>query len=375
LTLDEMVVEARSLPAVPSQAAAEYGARTGWLLAAVNHALRARADLPRLLGGNRVEVMESFHAFHAGLVSAAFALEEIELLAKTLPWLYRARLGQGFSPDYFPVELEAWTRAVEQQLPAGRSEPVLALYRWMAARDRELLRLALEPRPEERVAADDGWAGIRERYLRALLDADPAAAREASNCVAAPGDLPDFYLSVIQPAMYRVGSLWESGAISVAQEHLASAITNRVVLGLAATLRTIGRPWRGLAVVSAAPGELHELGAWMVSDLLELDGWAVRYLGANTPPEDLISLVATLRPDLLGLSATMVFNLPKTKEIIGVLRTEPSLSAVRILVGGAAFALQPGLWKRLGAHAWAADARDASRLARSLGPSREEAHP
>ena len=114
----------------------------------------------------------------------------------------------------------------------------------------------------------------------------------------------------------------------------------------------------------------------MVSDLLELDGWAVNYLGANTPPADLLSLVAQVRPALLGLSATLVAHLPKTREIIAAVRADPALSSVRVLVGGAAFALQPGLWRQLGAHAWAADARDAARLARTLpAVVEEEARP
>jgi methanogenic corrinoid protein MtbC1 len=44
---------------------------------------------------------------------------------------------------------------------------------------------------------------------------------------------------------------------------------------------------KGKAVITAAPNEFYEIGAWMISDILEFDGWEVRYLGANTPVNDL----------------------------------------------------------------------------------------
>jgi methanogenic corrinoid protein MtbC1 len=212
----------------------------------------------------------------------------------------------------------------------------------------------------------DRWADLRTRYHAALVDGDPAAAVALAGEVTTRAELEAFFLSVIQPAMYTIGDEWERGEVSVAQEHLASAISSRVVSSLSSA-RRLERPWRGRAVVSAVANEFHELGAWMVADLLEADGWEVSYLGANAPIEDLVSLVQARRPVLLALSVTMPFNLDRARAIIAAARAPPLTPPLRVLVGGRAFNLQPGSWQEVGADAWAKDAGEAVIQARALG--------
>jgi methanogenic corrinoid protein MtbC1 len=214
--------------------------------------------------------------------------------------------------------------------------------------------------------APDRWADLRARYLAALLAGDPGAALALAGEVTSSADLPGFFVSVIQPAMYTVGERWEAGEVSVAQEHLASAISSRVVSSLASG-RKLVKPWRGRAVVSAVTNEFHELGAWMVADLLEADGWEVSYLGANAPLVDLVALIQARRPALLALSVTMPFNLERARALISAARARPLDPPLRVLVGGWAFNLQPGSWELVGADAWGRDAGEAVVQARDFG--------
>lgn len=365
--LEILITQARRVLPVPREAAEAYGAAREALSAQVNAALAARPECALLLGGNPVEVMETNHANHAGFMSSVFALSQPELLARTLPWVYRAYRGKGFSYDYFPVELEAWGQAIGRCLAAPEAAPILAVYAWMQASHPAIVALAerpAAPAPEE--AGDGRWAGASRRYLAALLEGDAAAAAAVAREHSGPEALEGFYVSVLQPAMYAVGEGWEAGRISVAQEHLASAITTRVIAGLASQQK-VPRPWRGRVVVTASPNEFHELGAWMISDLLELDGWAVSYLGANTPLEELVQLTRDRRPALVALSVTMPFNLERVRATITRVKGALAPSGVPFLVGGRVFNQQPGLWRDVGADAWAADAGAAVLEARAFG--------
>jgi methanogenic corrinoid protein MtbC1 len=366
MTLEQLVEGAKSLPIVPADAAARYGESNESMVALVNADLQGRKDLARLIGNSPLDVMFANHANHAAFMSNVFSLGQNELLARTLPWVYRSYRGRGFSYDYFPVELSAWVRAVEACLPPGQAAPILAVYQWMLACHAEVVLLAGAKGvdgPDRSPYPSGPWAGMRERYLAALVAGDPAAALEIARAITSPADLESFFLSVIQPAMYEIGDRWEAGELSVAREHLASAITSRVVASLS-TARNVKKPWRGRAVVSAAPNEFHELGAWMLSDLLEADGWEVSYLGANTPQEDLVEMVRDRRPAVVALSVTMPFNLDRTKAIIAALRAQTASGPVRILVGGRVFNRQPGLSEAVGADGWAENAHDAVLQAR-----------
>jgi methanogenic corrinoid protein MtbC1 len=182
-----------------------------------------------------------------------------------------------------------------------------------------------------------------------------------------------FYEHVIKYALYTVGALWERNELSVAEEHLATAIVSRVMSSLygrfVGTLQT-----KGMVVVSAGPNEFHEVGARMVADILEFDGWDVTYLGANIPREELMKLLKQKRPFMLALSVATLFNLEKARDVIAAVRAEPELAGMRILAGGLAFAGAPRLWREFGADGYAAGLQEISTCCNSWWQNAEEAN-
>jgi methanogenic corrinoid protein MtbC1 len=184
----------------------------------------------------------------------------------------------------------------------------------------------------------------------------------ADGIVTSPETLVDFYLQVIQPCLYLVGNLWQRGVISVAQEHLASAVVARV-MALAYTRVQPMNSLKGKAVVTAAPHDFHEIGARILTDCLSLDGWEVDHLGANTPQSDLLGFLAGSSPFLVAISLAIPYNLMETEEIVQGIKSHPYLRNTRIMVGGGLFLACPGLWQVTGADAYAPDAKAAVALA------------
>ena len=62
-------------------------------------------------------------------------------------------------------------------------------------------------------------------------------------------------------------------------------------------------------LVACVEGEMHDLPARMVADVLDLAGYDVRFLGANVPAESFPGMLAQFRPDVLALSVTVAPNL------------------------------------------------------------------
>lgn len=180
-------------------------------------------------------------------------------------------------------------------------------------------------------------ASIASRYLEAQLASNHRECVRLIDEALGQGALvQDLHLKVIQPCQHEIGRLWEQNRISVAQEHLATAISQLVVAHMYRHLRR--SPANGkLVIVACVEGEQHDLGARMAADFLEMEGFEVRYLGANVPTESLLAMVTQKRPDLVGLSVTAVMHLPAFRNVVGVLRAKcgPKLP---ILAGGSAFA-------------------------------------
>jgi MerR family transcriptional regulator, light-induced transcriptional regulator len=203
-------------------------------------------------------------------------------------------------------------------------------------------------------------------YIDALLGGDR---QQASRLIlaAAEGGTPirAIYLDVFQQAQHHIGRLWQANRISVAQEHYCTAATQMIMSQLYPYIFATERTDRRL-VATCVAGDLHEIGLRMVSDLFELEGWDTFYLGANVPHESVVSSVEQRRADCLAISATMTFHLPAVRALIGTLRARDDLRAVKVLVGGYPFNLEPELWRQVGADGYAQDAAQVVDVAERL---------
>jgi diguanylate cyclase (GGDEF)-like protein len=185
----------------------------------------------------------------------------------------------------------------------------------------------------ERLRAVDHLTGrLSEEFESALLDVDPARAYEVAGRGLDRGlSLACVYEEVIAPALWKVGELWEAGAISVADEHLATAMTYRIMVGLYAS--TLGTdPRGGRVLLAGVEGEQHVVGLRMAADVLEIAGYEAAYLGADVPIADLLRTLEQMKPDLLAISATMPFSAePLRRTVAAVREAHPELP---IVVGG-----------------------------------------
>ena len=201
-------------------------------------------------------------------------------------------------------------------------------------------------------------APLAKEYLHELLSGDRRRARTLIFQALEEGmDVRELYLSVLQPVQQEVGRLWEINAISVAQEHYCTAVTQLVVSQLYPDIMT--GPKNGLVLVASCVGrELHELGLRMVADFFELDGWDSRFFGANMPVDQVVAAIVDAKADVLAVSTTMLGHIDNVRQLVAQARSKCE-KELRILVGGYPFNQLPDLWKTVGADATARDAREA----------------
>lgn len=195
---------------------------------------------------------------------------------------------------------------------------------------------------------------LAQRFLSAQL---AGARREAlaviEEAFAGGMSVPEVHARIIRDAQHAVGDMWAANKISIAQEHVATAVASLALSWIYPRLPR--EPDKGKRIVVACvQGELHELGARIASDSLEMAGFEVRYLGANVPTDSLIALVAAERPDLVALAVTMPFHEEALREAVERLRAEfPSL---RVIAGGYALEGTPEIADAIGVRHVGADA-------------------
>ena len=144
----------------------------------------------------------------------------------------------------------------------------------------------------------------------------------------------EIYSQLFQRSLYQVGEYWEMNKISVATEHMATAITENLMIRLQPQIFSTQRTGKK-AVIACVANEYHQVGAKMVADIFEMNGWDGYFIGANTPIVELIRFLESKNPDLIGLSLSIYYNLPELKNTIAKIRHHfPNLP---VMVGGQAF--------------------------------------
>lgn len=267
-------------------------------------------------------------------VSSAFpccqppARDHVEVLASAL---------EAGAPSAF-AEYVRWLLAVQTHRPHDELDSLSeSLERIFSTLSQALPDVLLaEYRQAWVTACQAPAAGLLESaaplFLRAILRGDRRlATRVAQEAIGAGASLCEVYQEIIARALVEVGSLWQRNEISVAGEHVATAVAQSVMAQVYAS-QPIPRLNGYRALVTAAPGDLHGVGANMVADVLDAEGWEVSLLGSNLPGPDILREMEARQPDLVAFSVTMPNCLAGATGLI----SRAAAECRRVMVGGRA---------------------------------------
>ncbi|EMS78976.1 cobalamin B12-binding domain-containing protein [Desulfotignum phosphitoxidans] len=180
---------------------------------------------------------------------------------------------------------------------------------------------------------------LYQEYLTLLLEGNRReCARIVQQLLDRDIEIKTLYADLFQKSLYEVGRLWEFNKISVAKEHLVTAISEGLLNLVYPRLfdKTVSDAGNDRKVViSCAANEFHQVGGKMVADIFELNGWDSQFIGANTPVDHMLTHIQDEKPDLVGLSVSVYFNMPALKAGLAAIRG--NFQHLDILVGGQAF--------------------------------------
>ena len=288
-----------------------------------------------LIGGHKnIQIMLDNHRNHIAFMNIMIRLGDFQILIRTLPWVYRTYHSQGFRYDYFLTAFSIWKKAINKHIDNDVKDEVLKIYDFMIRNHEATIILA---ESDEDTGSLEALNPLQEQYLSALVSGNQREIYALTDTFFNENlSIEKFYLDIIQPVMYRIGRKWEIGEISVAHEHIASAIIARILSSFYKYVE-IPEAVKGRILISSAPNEYHEAGAWITANMFEINGWEVQYLGANTPVKDVVSILRTFKPQILAISVTMIYNIDKVIDLIEIIKSDKDFDMVNVFLGGYLF--------------------------------------
>ncbi|MBW1851667.1 MAG: cobalamin-dependent protein [Deltaproteobacteria bacterium] len=92
---------------------------------------------------------------------------------------------------------------------------------------------------------------------------------------------------------------------------------------------------KGVVVIGAVQGDLHDIGYGLVASQLKIAGFEVHQLGVNIPSMTFIDKAQELNADIIGMSAFLVTTIPNCAEVVNYLRDMGLRDKYKVIIGGA----------------------------------------
>lgn len=183
--------------------------------------------------------------------------------------------------------------------------------------------------------------------LQAVRQLDAAACEAVLERATLALGIQGLIQQVLAPLTQSIGCQWREGLLTAAHEHFATA-TLRTFLSRA--VRPFALPENSPTLLVTTPaGQLHELGAVMVSALATNLGWRVLFLGASLPAREIAG--AALRNHVRAVALSIVYP-EDDPHLAGELESLRHLmpANIPIIVGGRAAGAYVDTLTRIGAH-------------------------
>ena len=150
-------------------------------------------------------------------------------------------------------------------------------------------------------------------------------------------DLAD---QLLCPVMRTIGDLWQTGELSVAEEHFATQTALEALYTLRISLQT-EKPSGRSAICCSIEGDFHELPVNLAAQSLEASGWRVFNLSTSTPLYSLAEAVKRFKPRLVCVASTILLTgLDRAVRDYTELRKACERCGTSIVLGGRGFASQ-----------------------------------
>ena len=304
--------------------------------------------------------------YNIDFLYTAYLLDDDKIMEDYAAWLYqlmasvlKGKIPAGKTEEYVLEHLGTIRESVQQTMRPALKPILLHL---LDVADAAVHRAAQQPMPP--VGAPSRYEAEVEQYMDNLLRHNGRRAASLIHEFTEQGiPLNDIYVEILAESMRRVGDLWHTAQITVDMEHYCTSVTQMAMAQLYPMLFSTQR--KNKTLLCACPGtELHEMGARMVADLFENDGWDSVYLGAAVPEDAMLDAVETNHPDLIALSVTMPQHLMACRDVVNAIRAR--YPAARIAVGGKAFESTHDLWKQWPIDLYVTDARQLLQQANQL---------
>ena len=202
---------------------------------------------------------------------------------------------------------------------------------------------------------------MTESLVQAMVDMKETEALEIAKQLVEEGTDPVLLLDACSSAMEAVGERFEKGEYFLPHLMMAGEMLKQISEMIKPLItEEQSKAGRGKVLVGTVEGDIHDIGKNIVTFLLEANGFEVRDIGIDQPPEKFVEAIKDFQPEVVGMSGLLTLAFESMKKTVQAIDDAGLRDKVRIIIGGGQITEQ--VKEFTGADAWAEDALAGVRL-------------
>lgn len=182
------------------------------------------------------------------------------------------------------------------------------------------------------VDKNDDTLGKIEALSLAMIDLNEERFEQILAKTVIQLEFEDAVIKVLYPFFKQIGLMWQTGTISVAQEHFISNLIKLKMYAAIDNLLVEPTVKSKTFILFLPEGEWHELGLLFFNYLLKRRGHKVIYLGQSVPLKDLLQVIESYDYD--ALVGSFVASVEKNKALFYVNELVEKAKGKPVLLSG-----------------------------------------
>jgi len=176
---------------------------------------------------------------------------------------------------------------------------------------------------------------MSKELVNAIADMKEEEALKLVKQMVAGGSKPMAILEATREAMDIIGKRYEKGTYFLPELMLAGEMLNEIMVIIKPELAKAPEAKHlGKVVIGTVTGDIHDIGKNIVTFLLDANGFEVRDLGVDVPPQKFVEAIREFHPQVVGLSGFLTLAFDAMKETVDAIKAAGLRDGVKIMIGG-----------------------------------------
>jgi len=177
---------------------------------------------------------------------------------------------------------------------------------------------------------------MTESLIHALVEMQEAEALQKAKQLLDEGTDPVNILEACSKAMETVGKRFEQGEYFLPHLIMAGVMLKKIYETIKPLIKEEKtEAGKGRVLMGTVKGDIHDIGKNIVIFLLEVNGFEVRDIGIDQPPENFLEAIREFQPGVVGMSGLLTLAFDSMKKTVRAIEDAGLREKVRIMIGGA----------------------------------------